>query len=161
MQVLATLSFPQYAFNIEEKAGKTCIYDTIRRKWLVLTPEEWVRQHTVNYLVNELGYPASLIHIEGGLTLNGTQKRFDILLYDNTGKPMLLVECKAPSVKISQAVFNQAARYNMVYKVPYIFVTNGLQHFCAQVNFTTNQVAFIPQVPPYNHQPNKTDENET
>lgn len=106
-----------------------------QEKFLVLTPEEWVRQHLVQFLIREKNYPRSLIQIEGGLKLNSLQKRSDILIYNNSGNKIVLVECKAPSVKISQDTFDQIARYNFIHRVQWLLVSNGLQHFCCEIDF--------------------------
>lgn len=123
------------------------IFDWVRKKWLVLTPEEWVRQHMVDYLNVELNYPKSLMAIETGLKLNGLDKRTDVLLHGTDGKPLLLIECKAPSIKISEKTFHQIARYNSVLKVPFLLVTNGLNHYCCQVNFETQSFSFLKEIP--------------
>jgi hypothetical protein len=128
------LHFPSYPFRTRRVERGVEIWDIIRKKWLLLTPEEWVRQHTVAYLINDLQYPQGLISVERSLKVNGLQKRADIVVFDKTSIPFLLVECKAPEIEISQGVFDQAARYNLTLKVPYLMVTNGLRHFCAQIN---------------------------
>ncbi len=143
------LNFPDYDFRIAQTQGRDEIFDPVRRKNVALTPEEWVRQHTIQYLSVDLGYPLSLIAVEGGLTLNELKKRFDLLVYNTTGEPMLLVECKAPGVKITQAVFDQAARYNMAFKVGLLFVTNGMAHFCCQIDHNTGEITFLQSIPQY------------
>ncbi|MDG1476239.1 MAG: type I restriction enzyme HsdR N-terminal domain-containing protein, partial [Vicingaceae bacterium] len=122
------LNLPQHTLKIKEENGTHYIFDFIRKKYLVLQPEEWVRQNFIQFLVNDKNYAASLIAIEKGLKLNELQKRADIVIYDSQAKPIVLIECKAPKVKINQEVFEQIARYNMVFKVPYLIVTNGLEH---------------------------------
>jgi len=143
------LNLPQYPLKIKEEDGTRYIFDTIRKKYLVLFPEEWVRQNFVQFLVRDKNYTASLIAIEKGLKLNELQKRADIVIYDKQAKPIVLIECKAPKVKINQQVFEQVARYNMVFKVPYLVVTNGLEHYCAKVNFETNSFEFLKDIPDY------------
>ncbi len=144
------LNFPTYAIPTKTDAkGKIYIYDIIRKKHLVLTPEEWVRQHLVWFLIKARNYPKSLIALEMGLKVNGLAKRSDIVVYNKQGKPRLLVECKAASIKISQDVFNQAARYNLTLKVPYLMVTNGLQHYCCKIDLAKKQVAYLPDIPYY------------
>ena len=113
------------------------IFDEIRRKYLVLTPEEWVRQHVVQYIIKEKGYPKALIKLEGGLKLNSLQKRTDIVVFNTQGEKILLVECKAPTVRITQNTFDQIARYNIIHKVPLLFVSNGLQHYACKINIST------------------------
>jgi len=146
---MKTLNLPAYRFTFKEENKKTKIFDAIRKKFLVLTPEEWVRQHVVRFLIEEKGFPASLIAIEAGLQLNGLQKRADILVYSKMGKPILLVECKAPHVKIDQKVFDQIGRYNITFKLPYLLVTNGMKHFCARIDFTSKDFSFLQEIPEY------------
>jgi hypothetical protein len=141
------LNLPSYQFKIKESDGRIQIFDTIRKKYLVLTPEEWVRQNFLQFLIQEKKFPASLIAVEAGLKYNQLQKRTDVLVYDKQGSPYLMVECKAPEVKISQDTFDQIARYNMAFKVRYLVVTNGLQHFCCQMNYVENNYQFLEQIP--------------
>ncbi|PWJ45041.1 type I restriction enzyme HsdR N-terminal domain-containing protein [Sediminitomix flava] len=144
------LNLPHYDYKLQRKDDKVWILDQIRKKYLVLTPEEWVRQHFINFLITE-GYPKSLIGVEGGLKVNQMQKRSDILVYDRKGKPFLLVECKAPEVKLSNKTFEQAAAYNSVLKAPFLIITNGLQHFVCKINFENGSYDFLdglPQFPP-------------
>jgi len=143
------LNLPQYPIKIKEEQGKKYIFDSIRKKYLVLTPEEWVRQNFVQYLVQDKGYPSTLISIEKGLKLNELQKRADILLYNENGTPLLLVECKAMKVNINQETFAQVARYNSVFRVPYLIVTNGLDHYCCQIDFSNNSYQFLKEIPNY------------
>lgn len=121
----------------------------IRKKNIIITPEEWVRQHFVQYLINQKNYPKSLIKLEGGHKLLGMAKRTDIVVYNTAGDKILLVECKAPSVTIDQKVFDQIARYNMVQKVSTLAVSNGLQHYYCQINFEENSYKFIEELPVY------------
>jgi len=143
------LNLPKYPFKLRDVESKLQIFDSVRKKYLVLTPEEWVRQHFVQYLIQEKKYPASLIAIEIGLKYNQLQKRADILVYDNKGNPHLMVECKAPEVKISQETFHQIAVYNMAFKVNYLIVTNGMEHYCCEMDYTTNSYRFLPEVPSF------------
>lgn len=143
------LNLPQYPIKIKEEGGQQYIFDSIRKKYLVLLPEEWVRQNFIQYLIQDKDFAASLIAIEKGLKLNELQKRADIVIYDRQAQPIVLVECKAPKVKINQEVFEQIARYNMVFKVPYLVVTNGMEHYCAKVNFKENSFEFLEEVPEY------------
>lgn len=124
--------------------------DELRKKYVVLTPEEWVRQHIVQYLINFKNYPKALISLEKGLKVNDLLKRSDVLVYDSNTEPLLLIECKAPEVKISQDVFDQAARYNSVYKVKYILITNGLEHFCAEIEHSNSSYKFLNDIPSFN-----------
>ena len=144
------LNLPAYPIKIKEEGGKKLIFDFIRKKYLVLTPEEWVRQNFIQYLLQEKEYPASLIAIEKGLKLNELQKRADAVVYDNNGEAIVLIEFKAPKVKITEATFEQISRYNMVFKVPYLIVSNGLNHYCCKINFKENSFEFIKEIPQYN-----------
>lgn len=150
--MLPVLNFPQYTFRLKETNGRREVFDPVRRKFVALTPEEWVRQHVIQFLAEDRKYPLSLIHVEGGLELNNLKKRFDALVYNNSGQPTLLVECKAPGVKITQAVFDQAARYNMAFKVEYLLVSNGLEHFCCHIDFDKQSISFLDSIPLYTSQ---------
>lgn len=143
------LNFPAYPFKIKQEDGKTSIFDELRKRFLVLTPEEWVRQHLVKFLIEEKNYPRTLIKLEGGLKLNALQKRTDILLFNTRGEKLMLVECKAPSVKITQETFDQVARYNFVHRVQWLVVSNGLQHFCCEVDFVKGDYTFHEDIPGY------------
>ncbi|QCK16188.1 type I restriction enzyme HsdR N-terminal domain-containing protein [Mangrovivirga cuniculi] len=127
------LNLPGYNIKTKRESGKEFIWDIVRKKFLVLTPEEYVRQNFIRYLIHDLNYPASLINIEGGLKVNVRQKRSDALVY-RQGNPFMLIECKAPEVKITKEVFEQAAMYNKTIGAKYLMLTNGLNHFCFQVN---------------------------
>lgn len=149
MELLSPLNLPPYPFQITERNGQFFVFDEIRKKTLLLTPEEWVRQHFVQFLVAQKKYPKSLIQLEGGLKLHGMKKRSDILVYNSSAEKILLVECKAPSVKITQAVFDQIARYNMVHHVPILAVTNGLEHYYCKINFEEEKYFFLEELPDY------------
>lgn len=136
-------------FKFKEIEGKQHIYDTLRNKYILLTPEEWVRQNMLWSLINELKYPKSLIKLEGGLSYNKLQKRTDIVVFDRTGKPFLLVECKAQEVPIDQKVVEQASRYNLIHKAPYICVTNGVKTFCFHIDFENNKTTQMKQLPDF------------
>lgn len=128
---MTRLNFPSYEFRIVEREGKLTIFDPVRKKYVILTPEEWVRQHVIQFLVNEKKVSLSLIRVESEIKLYNTRKRFDIAVFDRNGNALLVVECKAPSVSLSQEVLDQAIRYNLSMKVGYLMLTNGLQHlFC-------------------------------
>ena len=144
------LNLPSYPFKIKEEEASVFIFDDIRKKYLLLTPEEWVRQHVVKYLIHEKNYPKTLIKLEGGLKLNALQKRTDILIFDSSGKRVVLVECKAPSVNITQKVFDQIARYNFVHRTECLIVSNGLEHYCCQIDFEQKTYRFIPEIPDFN-----------
>ena len=144
---MQSLNLPTYPFKIREAGDHIQIFDPLRKKYLVLNPEEWVRQHFLQYLVNEKKYPASLIRIETGLKYNRLQKRADILIHDILGNPHLLVECKSPTTKISQDTFDQVARYNMTFKVKYLVITNGMNHFCCVMNYDDNSYRYLKEIP--------------
>ncbi|OWK69084.1 type I restriction enzyme HsdR N-terminal domain-containing protein [Pedobacter sp. AJM] len=143
------LNLPSYPFKITRKDDVVYIFDELRKKHLVLTPEEWVRQHFIQQLIAEKKFPKTLIQIEGGLMLNQLQKRSDILVYNTAGEKLMLIECKAPKVKITQAVFEQASRYNSIHQAKWIVLTNGLQHVHAKMDLKKGSFAFTPEMPDY------------
>jgi hypothetical protein len=143
------LNLPTYNFKIKNNENKILIFDVIRKKYMVLTPEEWVRQHFVHFLMDEKKYPISLIALEKQLILNNLKKRSDILVFNKSGKPEIIVECKAPKVKITQATFDQIARYNLKLKATYLIVTNGLNHFFCKMDFENETYIFLQDVPDY------------
>jgi hypothetical protein len=144
-----TLNLPAYDFKIRSTEGKQEIFDLVRKRYVALTPEEWVRQHVVQYLVHSFHVPSSLIVVEKSLVLNKMKKRADVLVYGISGSPVMIVECKSPNVKISQKTFEQVARYNMVFKVKYLLVTNGLDHFCCLIDFENQHYTFLENIPDY------------
>lgn len=143
------INFLPYQPNLKVKKehGKRYIFCAIRKKYLVLQPEELVRQLTIEYLVDDRKYSKNSIHVERGLAVNGLTRRSDILIYDSEVHPYLLVECKAPKVKITQAVFDQIARYNLTLKVKYLLVTNGIDSFCCEMNYGEQSYRFLAEVP--------------
>lgn len=143
------LNLPSYSFRIREENGQDFIFDSYRRKFVRLTPEEWVRQNFVTWLVNERSFPAPVIIIEKSLTYNKMLKRCDVLVYDRQGKPALMVECKAPEVKVRREVFDQISVYNLVFRVPYLIVTNGLSHYACKVDFDSRKISFLKDIPFY------------
>jgi hypothetical protein len=143
------LALPDHGLKTKHDADGAQVHDPIRRKWVALTPEEWVRQHFVNHLVLDLGYPAGRTLVEHGLNYNGRAQRVDVLVCDDHGAPLVLVECKAPNVAITQRTFEQAARYNTVFKVPFLMVTNGRVHFCCRIDHHSGRVDFLPDIPAY------------
>jgi hypothetical protein len=143
------LNLPPYPFKLKEIDKQLFIFDELRKKDLVLTPEEWVRQHFIQYLINQKKYPKTLIKLEGGLKLNQLQKRTDILVFDLNGKPNILIECKATSVKINQKVFDQIASYNIIHQVNYLVVTNGLNHYYCEMDYENKNYRFIETIPDY------------
>jgi len=144
------INLPPYEFKITQKEGKNLIFDDYRRRWVKLNPEEWVRQHFVRYLVEEKHYPASLIAVEHSLKINRQVFRADAVVFSTDGKPLLLVECKAPEVKITQKVFEQIVRYNFEFQVDYLIVTNGLSHFCCKIDKTNQTYEYLKEIPEYN-----------
>ncbi len=143
------LNLPSYTSKIIQKANKLYIFDELRKRDLVLTPEEWVRQHWVHYLYTHKGYPKALMQIEGGLKLNTLRKRSDLLVFNNNGEKILLAEFKAPTVKITERAFYQIANYNSVHKIPLLLVSNGLVHYYCRIDFNNNKFEFIPELPNY------------
>ncbi len=143
------LNFPKYEFKFRKKDDKLLIFDEVRKKYLVLTPEEWVRQNLIQFLIHEKQVPMGLIAIEKGLKVNTLTKRTDILVYRKDGQPGLLVECKAPTVKITQDVFEQIARYNMSLNVPLLIVSNGIRHYCCKIDFEKGMFSFMKEIPNY------------
>lgn len=125
------------------------VYDPLRHKYVVLTPEEYVRQHFVNWLLTGLHYPASLTANEIGIELNGTKRRCDTIVFNTDGTPLIIVEYKAPSVNITQKVFDQIARYNMALRARYLIVSNGMHHYCCVIDYAANTYHFIPEIPDY------------
>ncbi len=143
------LNLPEYDFRVRTEDGKQMIFDTIRRKFVVLTPEEWVRQHFILFLKNEKNYPESLMAVEKQIMVNGKQRRFDLLIYNRKGQPHLIAEFKAPNVKITQDTFDQVVRYNMALRVDRVVVSNGLQHFVCDIDYANNSYAFLREIPEF------------
>ena len=143
------LNLPTYSFNIKFKEQRKYIFDFIRKKYVLLTPEEWVRQNFLKYLVEEKKYPASLIAVEKEFKLNKLSKRSDVVVYNRLGQPFLIVECKATTVKIDQKVFDQIARYNMKLNVEYLVVTNGLVHYCCKIDVENQNYYFLKDIPEF------------
>ncbi len=143
------LNLPRYEFRFTIKGNKNYIFDRIRRRYVLLTPEEWVRQHFILYLIREKNYPESLMAVEKQISINNVLFRFDLLTYTKAGKPFLIAEFKAPGVKISQEVFDQVVRYNMALKVERVVVTNGIHHYACQIDYMQNSYTFLNEVPEY------------
>jgi hypothetical protein len=146
---LKQLNLPEYSFKITGKEGNEMILDPVRRKYVKLTPEEWVRQNFIQYLIQEGKYPAGLLGIEVLFRLNKLKRRVDILVHTRTGDPVLIVECKSPDVKIDEKVFEQIATYNMKYKVPYLVVTNGLHHYACKIDHQEMKFEYLLTIPLY------------
>ncbi|MCL9805245.1 type I restriction enzyme HsdR N-terminal domain-containing protein [Flavobacterium amniphilum] len=144
------LNFPAYSFRFKNSENKVSIFDEIRKKFVVLTPEEWVRQHVVRYLLEEKKYSKSYINVEKMISINGLTKRYDIVVFNPDGSIFVLIECKAPEVNITQNVFDQIARYNMVLNANYLMVTNGLNHYFCQMDFEKEQYNFLRDLPEFN-----------
>ena len=143
------LNLPKVALKTKSVEGTIQVFDVIRKKYFVLTPEEWVRQHFIHYLNNEKNYPMGLMGVEKMVKYNALKTRADILLYTTKGKAKMIVECKAPNVKITQDTFNQIAKYNFKLKVQFLVVTNGMQHFCCKMDYEKNINCFLEEVPAF------------
>jgi len=143
------LNLPTYKFKIKSTKNKYFIFDIVRKKYVSLTPEEWVRQHIIHFLIEEKNYPISLIAIEKKLTINKLTKRTDILVFTSEGLPHIIVECKAPSIKITQDTFDQIARYNLKLEANYLITTNGLEHFYCKMDNENEQYIFLKNIPNY------------
>lgn len=146
---MPSLNLPLYAPKMMEKDGKKLIFDPLRQKYVVLTPEEWVRQRFINYLITVKGYPKELMGNEIALTLNGTLRRCDTVVYDKYLAPLMVIEYKAAQVNITQAVFDQIVRYNMVMQVNYLIVSNGRSHYCCEIDCSNKRYNFLEDIPSY------------
>ena len=144
------LNFPRYSFRFKNSENKIAVFDVLRKKFVILTPEEWVRQHVVNFLLTEKKMPQSLLNVEKQLKVNKLLKRYDLLVYNPDGSIHLVVECKAASVPITQETFDQIARYNLSLKAKYLMVTNGLQHYYCQMDYEQEKYHFLPDLPVWN-----------
>jgi len=144
------LNFPTYSFRLKNSKNKRLIFDEIRKKFMVLQPEEWVRQHCVQYLIQVKKYPKSLINIEKELHVNDLKKRYDIVVFNSDGSIHLIVECKAPKITINQTTFDQIARYNLALKANYLMITNGLNHYYCIMDFKNERYQFLKDIPDYN-----------
>lgn len=143
------LNLPSFDIRLQRDDEGVKIFDRLRKKFIILTPEEWVRQHFVNYLINHKGFPESLIANEIGITLNGTRRRCDTVVFDKHGSPMVIVEYKASSIVISQSTFDQIVRYNMVLHARYLIVSNGMNHYCCRIDYDNMSYDFLKEVPDY------------
>jgi hypothetical protein len=143
------LNFPTYQFRFKNSENKVLIFDIIRKKFVVLQPEEWVRQHCIHYLINDKKYPKSLINVEKELKVNGLKKRYDVVVFKPNGNIQLIIECKAPSIAITQTTFDQIARYNLTLNADFLMVTNGLNHYYCQMDFETEQYNFLTDISAY------------
>jgi len=143
------LNFPTYPFRIKNSENKLSIFDDIRKKFIVLTPEEWVRQHCVQFLMTEKKYPKSLINVEKELLINGRKKRYDIVVFNTNGTIRILIECKAPKINITQKTFDQIAQYNLKLNANLLMVTNGLNHYYCQMDYDNERYQFLRDIPEY------------
>lgn len=144
---MKALNFSSFNFRFKNSENSLAIFDEIRRKFVVLTPEEWVRQHVIQHFLLEKNYPKSLINVEKTLKVNGLTKRYDLVVFNSNGTIFLLVECKAPDVKISQNTFDQIARYNLSLKAEHLMVTNGLNHYFCRMDFEQERYVFLEHLP--------------
>jgi len=143
------LNLPQYAIKIGEKDGRRTIFDVLRRKFVALTPEEWVRQHFIHYLIEHKGYPKGLLSNEVELQLGEKRLRCDSILYNKVAQPQMIIEYKAPTIKLQQSVFNQISTYNLLLRVDYLIVSNGMQHYCCKMDYAQHSYHFLTAVPEY------------
>ena len=143
------LNLPQYEIKISEKDGKRMIFDFLRRKYVALTPEEWVRQHFVHFLIEHKGYPKGLIGNEIELQIGAKRLRCDSILYNKMAQPQMIIEYKAPTIPIQQKVFQQITTYNLLLKVDYLIVSNGIQHYCCKMDYDNQKCLFLEDIPEY------------
>lgn len=143
------LNFPNYTFRFKNSENKVSIFDEIRKKFLFLNSEEWVRQHVIQFLITDKKYPKSYINVEKALKINDLTKRYDIVIFNIDGSINLLVECKAPEIKINQTTFDQIARYNLTLRAKYLMVTNGLNHYFCQMDFDKEKYIFLKSLPEF------------
>ncbi len=146
---MRALNFDTFQFRFKNNENKTLIFDEIRKKFMILTPEEWVRQHVVHFLMYQKKYPKSLINVEKKLLVNGITKRYDVVVYEPTGNVFLLVECKAPDIVIKQETFDQIARYNSKLCAQYLMVSNGLDHYYCTMDYSNEKYTFLRELPDY------------
>ncbi|MFK8268913.1 type I restriction enzyme HsdR N-terminal domain-containing protein [Capnocytophaga cynodegmi] len=145
------LNFKEYFFRFKKIDDKLFIFDEIRKKFVALQPEEWVRQHVIRFLIEEKKVPKSLINVEKEITINGLVKRYDIVVFSRNGNILLAVECKAPTMQISQTVFDQIARYNLILKSEILMITNGLNHYFCQMDYEKGKYLFLKELPEYDY----------
>lgn len=149
-QFMHHLNFPKFTFRFKNSENKRLIFDGIRKKFVVLQPEEWVRQHCIQYLIHVKNYPKSLINVEKELKINTLRKRYDIVVFNPDGSIHLIVECKAPKIGIDQTAFDQIARYNLKLNASYLMVTNGINHYYCQMDLEHERYEFLKDIPDYN-----------
>ncbi|REG88205.1 type I restriction enzyme HsdR N-terminal domain-containing protein [Winogradskyella sediminis] len=146
------LNFPKFEYRFKSTENKVSIFDVIRKKFIILQPEEWVRQHCVHYLISVKNYPKSLINVEKELIINGLKKRYDIVVFNPDGSIHLIVECKSDTIAIDQTTFDQIARYNMALNASYLMVTNGLNHYYCEIDMKAERLSFLKDIPNYNQE---------
>lgn len=144
---MTTVKFDTYSFRTEAHEGHSLIFDEVRKKMVALTPEEWVRQHVIHYLLHTLHYPKSLVAVERGFTVNGLRKRFDVVVFSKDGQPLLVVECKSHTERLNEAVLKQMASYNLHLKARYFWLTNGTDNYC----YRLSDGQLMPEIPAYNN----------
>ena len=143
------LNLPTYEIKIAQRGNKQLIFDFLRRKYVALTPEEWVRQHFVHYLIEHKGYPAGLIGNEVELNVGEKRLRCDTILYNKVAQPQMIIEYKAPQIKLQQKTFDQISAYNLLLKVDYLIVSNGMQHICCRMDYENQKYCFLESIPNY------------
>lgn len=146
---MQSLNFPLYTFRFKNSENKIAIFDEVRKKFVLLTPEEWVRQNVVRFLIIEKKYPKLHINVEKTLKINNLTKRYDVVVFNSNGSIQILVECKAPNIKISQTTFDQIAIYNLNLRANYLMVTNGLSHIFCKIDFKNKKYDFLQNLPEY------------
>lgn len=146
---MQVLNFPSYHFRLKNTENSTYIFDVIRKKFVVLQPEEWVRQHVVHFLLETKGYPKSLVNVEKQILIKGLRKRYDVIVFNTTGEIDILIECKAPEVPITQGVFDQIAIYNLEVKANYLMVSNGHGHYYCQMDHKAEKYTFLKEIPDF------------
>ncbi|NBL65824.1 restriction endonuclease subunit R [Flavobacterium sp. NST-5] len=146
---MTKLNFPAYQFRFKNSENKVAIFDEIRKKFVILTPEEWVRQHVVRFLIEDMKYPKSYINVEKIIRLNGLTKRYDVVVFQPDGRLFLLIECKSADVIISQQTFDQIARYNLALESKFLMVTNGLNHYFCQLDYQNERYNFLQNLPDF------------
>lgn len=143
------LNLPEYPFKVKKNGSRLSVFDRLRKRYVALTPEEWVRQHFVEYLIEAKQFPSALMANEVSLTQNGIKRRCDTLVADREGKPLVIIEYKAPEIEITQQVFDQIVRYNMVLHARYLIVSNGMVHYCCEIDYVNNSYSFLSEIPCY------------
>lgn len=144
-----SLNLPEYPLKVKKNGSRLSVFDRLRKRYVALTPEEWVRQHFVEYLIEAKQFPAALMANEVSLTQNGIKRRCDTLVADREGKPLVIVEYKSPEIEITQQVFDQIVRYNMVLHARYLMVSNGMTHYCCQIDYENTTYSFLSEIPCY------------